>query len=135
MIIGLTASAFDLLHVGHVAMLEEAKKHCSHLICCLHVDPSLERPEKNSPVQSLVERHLQLQAVRYVDEIIPYESEKDLLVLIQVKSPDVRIIGEEYRPKVFTGKGLCPVIYYNKRSHGFSTTELRRRIEKNEGHK
>jgi glycerol-3-phosphate cytidylyltransferase len=78
MYIGITASAFDILHVGHVAMLEDAKKHCDYLICCLQVDPSLERPEKNPPLQSLVERYIQLQAVRYVDEIIPYEREKGL---------------------------------------------------------
>ena len=130
MIVGLTASAFDLLHVGHVAMLEEAKRHCGHLICCLHIDPSLERPEKNSPIQSLVERHIQLQAVRFVDEIIPYEREKDLRDIIQVKAPDVRIIGEEYKFKDFTGKELSPMVYYTKRRHRFSTTEMRRRIEK-----
>ena len=99
MYIGITASAFDILHVGHVAMLEDAKKHCDYLICCLHVDPSLERPEKNPPLQSLVERYIQLQAVRYVDEIIPYQREKDLEDIIEIKTPDVRIIGEEYKSK------------------------------------
>jgi len=130
MYIGITASAFDMLHVGHVAMLEDAKKHCDHLICCLHVDPSVERPEKDPPLQSLVERYIQLQAVCYVDEIIPYEREKDLQDIIELKTPDVRIIGEEYKFKEFTGKGLCPVIHYNKRRHRFSSTEMRIRMNR-----
>ena len=95
MVTGLTASCFDFLHVGHVAMLEDAKKQCDYLICCLHVDPSIERPEKNPPLQSLVERYIQLQGLSSVDEIIPYEREKDLLDILQIKTPDVRIIGEE----------------------------------------
>ena len=130
MVIGITASAFDLLHVGHIAMLEEAKKHCDYLICCLHVDPSIERPEKNPPMQSVVERHIQLTAVSYVDEIIPYEREKDLIDIIQIKNPDIRIIGEEYKQKEFTGKKLCPLIHYNKRTHRFSSTEMRIRMSR-----
>ena len=130
MYIGITASAFDILHVGHVAMLEDAKKHCDYLICCLQVDPSLERPEKNPPLQSLVERYIQLQAVRYVDEIIPYEREKDLQDIIEIKTPGIRIIGEEYKSKEFTGKKLCRVIHYNKRRHRFSSTEMRIRMSR-----
>ena len=130
MYIGITASAFDILHVGHVAMLEDAKKHCDYLICCLQVDPSLERPEKNPPLQSLVERYIQLQAVRYVDEIIPYEREKDLQDIIEIKTPDIRIIGEEYKSTEFTGKKLCPVIHYNKRRHRFSSTHMRIRMSR-----
>ena len=127
MVTGLTASCFDFLHVGHVAMLEDAKKQCDYLICCLHVDPSIERPEKNPPLQSLVERYIQLQGLSSVDEIIPYQREKDLLDILQIKTPDVRIIGEEYRLRDFTGKKMCP-IYYNKRRHRFSSTHMRVRI-------
>ncbi len=128
--IGLTASAFDFLHVGHVVMLEDAKKHCDHLICCLHVDPSIERPDKNPPMQSLVERYIQLNAVCHVNEIIPYEREKDLIDIIQIKNPDIRIIGEEYMYKEFTGKSLCTLTHYNKRSHRFSSTEMSIRMNR-----
>tara|TARA_R110002020_G_scaffold277521_3_gene492947 strand:+ start:257 stop:655 length:399 start_codon:yes stop_codon:yes gene_type:complete len=129
MVIGITASAFDILHAGHVSMLTDAEKQCDYLICCLHVDPSLERENKNKPIQSLVERYLQLKAVRCVDEIIPYQTEDDLINILHLKAPDVRIIGEEYRHKSFTGKDLTPQIYYNNRKHSFSSTEIRKRIK------
>tara|TARA_R100000781_G_C4067722_1_gene123403 strand:- start:509 stop:901 length:393 start_codon:yes stop_codon:yes gene_type:complete len=130
MIIGITASAFDLLHVGHVMMLKEAKEHCDHLICCLHVDPSKERSEKNKPIQSVVERFMQLEGIMYVDEIVPYETEKDLLDIIQLKRPDVRIIGEEYKEQEYTGKYLTANTHYNRRGHRFSSSELRKRLRK-----
>ena len=103
MIIGFTCSAFDLLHAGHVAMLREAKSQCDYLICGLQVDPSLDRKEKNSPIQTIVERYSQLQAIEYVDEIIPYITETDLEDIISMLPINVRILGDEYRNKEFTG--------------------------------
>ena len=133
MIIGLTASTFDLLHAGHIAMLREAKTQCDHLICALQVDPSIDRSEKNPPVQTLVERWTQLDGVKYVDEIIPYQSEKDLEDILQMYNLDVRIIGEEYKHGQFTGRAICASrgieIYYNKRDHRFSTSDLRLRVQ------
>ena len=129
---GLTASAFDLLHAGHIQMLEEAKEQCGYLVCALQVDPTVDRPEKNKPIQSIFERYIQLRAVKYVDDIIPYTTERDLLQLIEIIHPDVRIIGEEYRDKEFTGKQYCLdndiSIYYNRRQHAFSTSQLRKRV-------
>lgn len=126
--IGFTASTFDLLHAGHVVMLQEAKTICDHLIVGLHVDPSTEREYKNTPIQTLVERYAQLAAVEYVDEIIPYEKENDLLDILKMYPIDVRIIGEEYRDKDFTGKNLDMQIHYNKRRHDFSSSLLRERV-------
>ena len=129
---GLTASAFDLLHAGHIQMLEEAKEQCGYLVCALQVDPTVDRPEKNKPIQSIFERYIQLRAVKYVDDIIPYTTERDLLQLIEIIHPDVRIIGEEYRDKDFTGKQYCLDndinIYYNRRLHAFSTIQVRKRV-------
>lgn len=131
-IIGFTASTFDLLHAGHISMLREAKEQCDYLICGLQVDPSKDRPEKNKPVQTLVERFVQLSAVKYVDEIIPYESEQDLEDILKMVNIDVRIIGAEYKDKTFTGRATCSSrgieIYYNKRDHRFSTSDLRKRV-------
>lgn len=131
-IIGFTASTFDLLHAGHISMLREAKEQCDYLICGLQVDPSKDRPEKNKPVQTLVERFIQLAAVKYVDEIIPYESEQDLEDILKMVNIDVRIIGAEYKDKTFTGRATCASrgieIYYNKRDHRFSTSDLRKRV-------
>lgn len=130
--VGLTASAFDLLHAGHILMLEEAKTVCDYLIACLHSDPTIDRPEKNKPIQSLDERYIQLSAVKYVDEIRIYDTEKDLLEIIADVMPDIRIIGEDYRYKDFTGKQFCEdnniKIFYNSREHTWSTTELRERV-------
>ena len=131
--IGFTCSAFDLFHAGHVAMLKEARTVCDYLIVGLQTDPSVDRPEKNKPVQSIVERYVQVQGCRYVDEIIPYESEEDLLRLMQLTQFDVRIIGEEYREKDFTGKSYaldnCLEVYYNGRHHNISSTNLRNKME------
>ena len=111
-------------------------EQCDYLICGLQVDPSLDRPEKNSPVQSLVERWTQLQGVKYVDEIIPYQVEDDLIDILKMFSIDVRIIGDEYKNKTFTGSSTCAErgieIYYNKRDHRFSTTDLRNRVHNTE---
>lgn len=130
--VGITASTFDLLHAGHVMMLREAKEHCDYLICCLQVDPSVDRPEKNSPVQTIVERYTQLKGVEYVDEIIPYRTEEDLEDILQMYPINVRIIGEEYKKKTFTGRAICSKrgieIVYNKRDHRFSSSDLRRRV-------
>lgn len=126
--VGFTASTFDLLHAGHIVMLQEAKTICDHLIVGLHVDPSTEREYKNTPIQTLVERYAQLAAVEYVDEIIPYETENDLLDILKMYPIEVRIIGEEYRDKDFTGKNLDMQIHYNKRRHDFSSSLLRERV-------
>ena len=130
--IGFTASTFDLLHAGHIAMLREAKSVCDYLICGLQIDPSIDRIEKNRPVQTIVERFIQLQAVKYVDEIIPYQTEKDLEDILQMYNINVRIIGEEYKHGKFTGRAICSArgidIYYNKRDHRFSTSELRNSV-------
>lgn len=128
MITGFTASTFDLLHAGHIVMLQEAKSVCDYLIVGLHVDPSAEREYKNTPIQTLVERYAQLAAVREVDEIIPYQSENDLLDILNMYPINIRIIGEEYRDKDFTGKNLDMQIHYNKRRHDFSSSLLRERV-------
>ena len=126
--IGFTCSTFDLLHAGHIAMLAEAKNHCDYLIAGLQTDPTIDRPlEKNHPVQSIVERQIQLAATRYVDEMVVYNSEQDLQDLLLILPIDVRILGVEYIDKDFTGKDLPIKIFYNKRKHNWSTTELRQR--------
>lgn len=130
--VGFTCSTFDLLHAGHVQMLRESKEQCDYLICGLQMDPSRDRPEKNPPVQSIVERYTQLSAIHFVDEIIPYASEKDLEDILTMFSIDVRILGEEYRNKDFTGKDICRSrgisLYFNKRDHRFSSNDLRNRV-------
>ena len=132
MIKGFNASTFDLLHAGHVSMLREAKDQCEYLICGLQVDPSVDRATKNAPVQTLVERYAQLNACKYVDEIIPYQTEQDLEDILTMLDLDVRIIGEEYKDQKFTGRAICASrgieIYFNKRDHRFSTSDLRRRV-------
>jgi glycerol-3-phosphate cytidylyltransferase len=129
MIKGFTASAFDLLHAGHVAMLEEARNQCDYLIVGLHTDPTIDRPEKNRPVQTSFERFMQLKACKFVDEIIPYDTEEDLVNLLQVMQPDFRFIGEEYRGKRFTGNELPIKMIYTTRRHNFSSSGLRQRIQ------
>ena len=130
--VGVTASTFDLLHAGHVEMLREAKEQCDYLICALQIDPSIDRAEKNKPVQSIVERYTQLAAVKFVNEVIPYMYECDLVDILSMRSIDVRILGEEYRDKEFTGRDICKArdieLYFNKREHRFSTSDLRKRI-------
>jgi len=130
--VGITASTFDLLHAGHIEMLREAKDHCEYLICALQIDPSIDRIEKNKPVQTIVERYTQLSAVRFVDEVIPYMYENDLIDILSMRNIDVRILGEEYREKDFTGRDICKArdieLYFNKREHRFSTSDLRKRI-------
>jgi len=128
---GITFGAFDLFHAGHVLMLEEAKTVCDYLIVCIQSDPSLDREEKNKPVQSVIEREIQVSGCRYVDEVIIYDKESDLLSIIDQVDWDVRIIGEEYKDKDFTGKDLTlEKCYFNKRPHSFSSSELRERVSK-----
>ena len=130
--IGFTCSTFDLFHAGHIMMLKEARRQCEHLIVGLQSDPTIDRPDtKNKPVQSMFERFVQLNACKYVDEVIPYSTEKELLDILLSYPISVRIIGEEYEDKEFTGKQLPIEIYYNKRRHSFSTTELRQRVINN----
>ena len=132
MTVGFVASCFDLFHAGHIMMLKEAKHQCDYLIVGLQVDPTLDRPEKNRPVQSIFERFTQVEACRYVDEIVIYSTEKDLMDVLQSYPITLRIIGEEYMHKSFTGKELDIPIYYNKRKHSFSTSELRQRVMQSE---
>jgi len=131
--IGITCSSFDLLHAGHIKMLEEAKQHCDFLICALQTDPTIDRPEKNKPIQSIVERWIQLDAVKYVDQIVPYATEEDLENIFKSFKLDVRIIGEEYRESDFTAKDICKKqnikVIYNGRGHGWSSSGLRNRIK------
>jgi len=131
-ITGITFSAFDLLHAGHIQMLQDARSHCDYLIVGLQTDPTLDRPEKNKPTQSVVERYVQLKGCKYVDEIIPYATEEDLEDILKLLPVDVRILGEEYQNKDFTGRKYCEesgiALIYNKRDHRFSSSELRREV-------
>lgn len=138
--IGITFSAWDMLHAGHIAMLSEARNHCDYLICGLQSDPTIDRPDtKNKPVQSIVERQIQLAACRYVDEVVVYSTEQDLVDLLLILPVDVRILGVEYADKEFTGKSECELrgidIVYNSRDHSFSSSSLRKRVYDSESNK
>lgn len=138
--IGITFSTFDLFHAGHVAMLAEAKNHCDYLIAGLQTDPTIDRPtEKNKPIQSIVERQIQLSACRYVDEVVLYQTEQDLIDLLLILPLDVRILGIEYENKQFTGRTECSVrdiqLVFNKRDHSFSSSSLRKRVAQAEANK
>ena len=131
--IGITFSTFDLLHAGHVAMLSEAKNHCDYLICGLQTDPTIDRPDtKNKPIQSIVERQIQLSACRYVDEVVVYQTEQDLRDLLLILPVDVRILGIEYAGRNFSGQDECAdreiAIVFNERDHSFSSSSLRKRV-------
>ena len=126
--IGITAICCDLLHAGHILMLKEAKSVCDYLIVALQVDPTLDRPDKNKPIQTFYERWTQLTAVKYVDEVIPYSTEMELMTILQNNNIDIRILGDEYRNKVFTGCNLEMEYHFNKRTHKYSSTELRKRL-------
>ena len=125
--IGFTCGAFDLLHAGHIVMLEEAKSNCDYLIVGLQTDPTIDRNEKNKPIQSVYERYVQLNAVEYVDEIIPYDTEQSLLDLLQSQNIDIRFVGEEYRESKLTGRDLIE-LHYTSRRHSFSSSSLRERV-------
>lgn len=129
---GIVASTFDLLHAGHVIMLKEARERCDHLIAALQTDPTIDRPSKNQPVQSVFERFVQLQGCRYVDEIVVYATEAELVDIMLSYPINIRILGEEYRFQDFTGKEECEArgidFYFNRRDHSFSSTSLRQRV-------
>ena len=125
---GFTCGAFDLLHAGHVLTLKEARAQCTYLIVGLHTDPSTDRDDKNRPIQSMGERRIQLEGCRYVDEIVEYGTEEALVALLEDLKPDVRIIGEDWRGKRFTGHDLPINVYFNSRDHDYSSSELRQRI-------
>ena len=131
--IGITCSSFDLFHAGHVKMLEEAKQHCDYLIVALQTDPTIDRPEKNKPIQSVVERWVQVDACKWVDKIVPYTTEQDLEDIFMSFKLDCRIIGDEYENKYFTAKDICQKrkikVIYNSRDHNWSSSELRKRIK------
>ena len=138
--IGITFSTFDMLHAGHIAMLSAAKNHCDYLIAGLQTDPTIDRPDtKNHPVQSIVERQIQLAACRYVDEVVVYETERDLIDLLLILPLDVRILGVEYENKDFSGRDECFQrgidIIYNGRDHSFSSSSLRKRVAAAEAEK
>ena len=130
--IGFTCSCFDLLHAGHILMLKDSKEQCDKLIVGLQTDPTIDRPlTKNKPIQSLRERKIQLEAVRYVDDIFVYETESDLVDLLKLVKPDVRILGSDYKDKSFTGDDLNIPIYYHERDHDYSSSDLRKKILQN----
>ena len=137
--IGVTFSAFDLLHAGHIKMLEDARRQCDYLICGLQTDPTIDRPEKNKPVQSVVERYIQLKACTFVDEVVPYATEQDLEDILRSFKIDVRILGDEYKEKNFTGRAYCEEkgieLYYNTRDHRFSSSGLRKEVAEKENGK
>jgi glycerol-3-phosphate cytidylyltransferase len=138
--IGITFSTFDMLHAGHIAMLSEARNHCDYLITGLQTDPTIDRPDtKNKPIQSIVERQIQLSACRYVDEVVVYQTEQDLRDLLLILPVDVRILGVEYEGKKFSGDEECYArginIVFNGRDHSFSSSSLRRRVAAAESHK
>lgn len=130
--VGITFSTFDLLHAGHVKMLEEAKRNCDYLIVGLQMDPSIDRPEKNKPTQSIVERYIQLKGCKFVDEIVPYVTEQDLEDILRSFKIDVRILGDEYKDRDFTGRKYCEEkgieLYFNSRDHRFSSSGLRKTV-------
>ena len=131
--IGITFSTFDLLHAGHIGMLREARANCDYLIVGLQSDPTIDRPDtKNKPIQTMVERYAQLNALKFVDEIVPYQTEVDVVDILELFQIDVRFLGDEYRDKDFTGKDVCRKrdieLHFNKRDHRFSSSDLRRRV-------
>ena len=133
--IGFTCSTFDLFHAGHIMMLKEAKDQCDYLIVGLQTDPTLDRTNKNKPVQGVFERYIQLKACVYVDEVVVYATEKELCDILLSYKIDVRILGEEYQGKDFTGHNIPMELYFNQRRHSFSTSELRQRVMEAERNK
>lgn len=137
--IGITFSTFDLLHAGHIKMLEDAKRQCDYLIVGMQTDPTIDRPEKNKPIQTVVERYIQLKACRMVDEIVPYATEQDLEDVLRSFKIDVRILGDEYQEKNFTGRAYCEEkgieLYFNSRDHRFSSSSLRKIVSNEENKK
>jgi glycerol-3-phosphate cytidylyltransferase len=132
---GFTCGCFDLLHAGHVVMLKEARESCDHLIVGLQTDPSIDRQEKNTPIQSVYERYIQLSSIEYVDTVIPYDTEQSLIDLLESQNIDVRFVGEDYKDKSFTGDNLPIKVQYTNRKHSFSTTNLRKKVYDGENSK
>lgn len=128
MIVGFTCGSFDLLHAGHVLMLEEAKRHCDRLVVGLQADPTIDRPDKNKPIMSLEERAAVLRAIKWVDDVCIYSTERDLLSLLTTLKPDVRIIGADWKGKQFTGFELPIRVIFNSRNHSYSSSSLRERV-------
>jgi glycerol-3-phosphate cytidylyltransferase len=135
MIVGFTCGAFDLLHAGHVVMLKEASENCEYLIVGLQTDPSIDRQQKNQPVQSVYERYIQLRAVKYIDEIIPYDTEQSLRDLLEATKINIRFVGEDYKNKGFTGADLVKDVYFTSRQHSFSSSTLRNKINESSNKK
>jgi len=137
--VGITFSTFDLLHAGHIGMLREAKENCDYLIVGLQSDPTIDRDEKNKPIQTMVERYAQLNALKFVDEIVPYQTEEDLVDILELFQLDVRFLGEEYKENEFSGKDVCRKrgieLHFNKRDHRFSSSGLRKRVADRENKK
>ena len=132
---GFTCGCFDLLHAGHVVMLKEARESCDHLIVGLQTDPSIDRQDKNTPIQSVYERYIQLSSIEYVDTVIPYDTEQSLIDLLESQNIDVRFVGEDYKDKSFTGDNLPIKVQYTNRKHSFSTTNLRKKVYDGENSK
>ena len=126
--IGFTCGSFDLLHAGHILMLEEAKRQCDHLIVGLQSDPSIDRPDKNKPIQSVEERKIVLRGIKWVDEVRVYDTEEDLYEMLILISPEVRVLGADWEGKEYTGHELGMNVYFNSRGHSWSTRELRKRV-------
>lgn len=126
--VGLVASSFDLLHAGHCIMLEDAKNQCDYLVAALQTDPTVDRPDKNKPVQSIEERWIALNSNKHIDEILIYRTEENLYNLIRLVQPDIRILGSDWVGKDFTGKDLTNEVYFHNRDHDYSTSSLRRRV-------
>lgn len=131
-VIGFTCSCFDLLHTGHVIMLEDAANQCDVLIVGLQTDPTLDRPDKNKPIQSYQERLIMVRGIRYIDEIVKYATEDDLLSILNTLHPDVRIIGSDWRGKAYTGHELPITMHWHERDHPYSTSGLRKRVYERE---
>jgi len=134
-IVGFTCGAFDLLHAGHALMLEECKKHCDYLVVGVQSDPSLDRPTKNKPIMSYDERIILARSNKWVDEVVLYDTEQDLYNLLQSMKPDVRILGEDWKTKIYTGHNLPIKVTFVKRDHGYSSSKLRRRVAMAEAQK
>ncbi len=132
---GITFGSFDLCHYGHALMFEECKQHCDYLIVGVQSDPSIDRPEKNSPIQSHTERLGIVKSLKFVDEVIPYDSERDLIEILKKINPDIRILGADHKGKKFTGHELPIRCIFNSRDHGYSTSELRKRVYESEKNK
>lgn len=126
--IGITAGSFDLCHAGHVLMLEEARGACDYLIVCLQEDPSRDRPEKNKPIMSMAERMTILRGIRWIDEVVPYRTERDLYNILRSRKPDIRIIGADWKGKPYTGHDLPIKMHFNSRSHSYSSSDTRERV-------